>query len=206
MRIFARALLIIVLLAAISLVVFLLLRPRETETWPTLTALLAVIAAAISAWPALRVLDIQEDLSRPHPMPYFDFTSRYHLLLLRVKNLGAGVAYDVRLTWDAHPRNEDGDELTALDTIGVLIPQDSASVMVGRPNELFKKYPMMRFEGTVQFKDAAGKTRSQRFVCSADEHRKRLVHDEELPRTLYDLQKIPQELAEIRKVIEEFRR
>jgi hypothetical protein len=206
MRILSRALLITVFFAALGLVVFLLIQPRDRGTWTTLTALLAVIAASISAWPALRVLEIQEDLSRPHPMPYFDFTSRYQLLLLRVKNLGAGVAYDVRLTWDTHPRNEDGEELTAQDTIAVLIPQDSASVLVGRPNQLFQKYPVMRFEGTVEFKDVTGKTKRHKFICSADEHRKRLVHDDELPRTLYDLQKIPQSLSEIQKAIHELQK
>lgn len=77
--------------------------------------------------------------------------------MLRVKNLGAGVAYDVRLSWDKHPQNEEGEELVALDDIPVLMPHDSVSVLVGRPRELFIKYSAMRFEGKVEFKDVAGK-------------------------------------------------
>jgi hypothetical protein len=123
------------------------------------------------------------------------------LLLLRVKNLGAGVAYDVRLTWKKHPQNEEGEEVSALDVIPALMPQDSVSVNLGRPHELFKKYLDMRYEGAVDFEDVTGRRISQKFICSADEHRSRLVHDDEMPRTLYDLQKIPQELAEIRKAI-----
>jgi hypothetical protein len=97
MRILVRLLLAVVFTAAIVLVAVLLLGPKSKETWATLTAALAVIAAVISAWPSLRVLEIQEDATRPSPTPYFDFTSRYGLMLLRVKNSGAGVAYDVRL-------------------------------------------------------------------------------------------------------------
>ena len=97
MRILVRLLLAVVFTAAIVLVAVLLLGPKSKETWATLTAAPAVIAAVISAWPSLRVLEIQEDATRPSPTPYFDFTSRYGLMLLRVKNSGAGVAYDVRL-------------------------------------------------------------------------------------------------------------
>jgi len=100
MRLFVRSLLAVVFFAAIALAFVLLMGPRQTETLATLTAVLAVIAAVISAWPSLRVLEMQEDATRPCPTPYFDITSRYGLLLLRVKNLGAGVAYNVRLTWE----------------------------------------------------------------------------------------------------------
>jgi hypothetical protein len=147
------------------------------------------------------VLEIQEDATRPHPIPYFDLTSRYGLLLLRVKNSGAGVAYNVRLNWKTHPLNEEGEEMSALDTISVLIPQDSVSVLLGRPHQLFQKYPAMRFEGTVTFKDVTGKEMNHPFICSADEHRQRLVHDNEFPRTLHDLQQLPKQLEEIAKAI-----
>ena len=76
MRVFVRVLLIGVFFAAVGLVVFLLLGPKQKETWATLTAVLAVIAAVISAWPSLRVLEIQEDATRPNPVPFFDFGAR----------------------------------------------------------------------------------------------------------------------------------
>jgi hypothetical protein len=202
MRPFVRILLGTVFTAAIVLVIFLLLGPKSKETWATLTAVLAVIAAVISAWPSLRVLEIQEDATRPSPTPHFDITSRYGLLLLRLANLGAGVAYDVRLNWDKHPQDEKAEDVTALDTIPVLIPHDSVSVLVGRPHELFKNYPTMRFEGTVEFKDVTGKHMKQRFLCSADEYRNRLTFDDEMPKTLHDLQKLPDKLTDICKAIQ----
>jgi hypothetical protein len=205
MRLLVRLLLALVFTAAIVLATFLLLGPKSKETWATLTAVLAVIAAVISAWPSLRVLEIQEDATRPCPTPHFDLTSRYGLLQLRVKNIGAGVAYDVHLNWDKHPQNEEGEDVTALDTISVLMPHDSVSILMGRSNELVRKYPTMRFEGTVEFKDVAGRKRAERFRCSADEHRSRLTFDQELPKTLYELQKLPEELEKIHKAIQSFR-
>jgi hypothetical protein len=190
-------LLVVVFAAAIVLAAMLLLGPKSKETWATLTAVLAVIAAVISAWPSLRVLEIQEDATRPCPTPHFDITSRYGLLLLRVSNIGAGVAYNVQLNWDKHPQDEEGEDVTSLDSISVLMPHDSVSILVGRPHDLLQKYPTMRFEGTLGFKDATGKYRKQRFICSADEYRKRLTFDNEMPRTLHELQKLPKELTEI---------
>src|SRR5271168_1325950 len=99
MKTAARICLVIVLAGCLTLAGFLLHGPKEKETWSTLTGLLAVIAAVIAALPALRILEIQEDALRPRPTPYFDLTSRCDLLQLRVKNLGGGVAYDVRLHW-----------------------------------------------------------------------------------------------------------
>jgi hypothetical protein len=201
MRVLVRLPLAVVFTAAIVLVAFLLLGPKSKETWSTLTAVLAVIAAVISAWPSLRVLEIQEDATRPCPTPHFDLTSRYGLFQLRVKNIGAGVAYDVRLNWDQHPQNAAGDEVAVLDTISVLMPQDSVSIVLGTSLEMVEKYPSLRFEGTVAFKDVAGKERSQRFRCSADEYRSRLTFDQELPKTLHELQKLPEELEKIHKAI-----
>jgi hypothetical protein len=203
MRVFVRILLGTVLTAAIGLVSFLLLGPKSKETWATLTAVLAVIAAVISAWPSLRVLEIQEDATRPCPMPYFDITSRYGLLILRVKNIGAGVAYDVMLNWDNHPQNGEGEDVTALDSISVLMPHDSVSILMGGAHDVLEKYPTMRFEGKLEFKDVTGKHMTQRFVCSADEHRKRLTFDDEMPKTLHDLQKLPEKLMDICKAIQE---
>ena len=205
MRIFVRFLLVVVFTTAVALAVFLLVGPKSKETWATLTAVLALIAAVVAAWPSLRVLEIQENATRPYPAPYFDVDSRYELLQLRVKNIGAGVAFDVRLSWDRHPKNAEGEEVTELDNISVLMPQDSVSIPLGTNHEMVKKYSLLRFEGTTTFKDAAGKERTQRFRCSADEHRNRLTFDRELPKTLHELQKLPDELAAIRTAVEQIK-
>jgi hypothetical protein len=199
MRNLVRVTLFIVLLAAIGLIVFLLIfvGPKEKETWATITGLLAVIAAAISAFPALRVLELQDDSSQPRPTPYFDVSSRYNLLQLRVKNIGPNVAYEIRLKWKIHPLDHHGDEITALDYIPSLLPEQTVSTLVGVSTDMVKKYSNMRFEGEAEFKDSNGKSLRQWFVCSTQEHGKRLVHDEELPKTLRELQDIPKQLEKI---------
>lgn len=204
MRIAARILLALIFVASLLLIVFLLHGPKEKETWSTLTGLLAVIAAVIAAVPALRALEIQEDVLRPRPTPYFDVTSRYNLLQLRVKNLGGGVAYDVELRWRAHPIDHKGDEVKSLDNIAVLLPQESASTLIGASSDMVKKFSNAHFEGECLFKDSTGKAFRQKFVCSVDASQKQLIHDDELPKTLRELQDIPKELGRIAKQLERF--
>lgn len=193
------AVLTLVLLATIGVSIFLFRGPdsKYKDFVTALPGILAVIASIVAAWPTVKMFEMQRDALRPSPIPYFDFTSRYGLLLLRVKNLGASVAYDVMIKWDQHPKNEEGDDVKALDSISLLMPQASASINVGRPHELFRKYKDMTFTGTVEFKDVTGQKMSQSFKCSADEHRSSLTYDDEVTRTLYDLQKLPEGLAAI---------
>jgi len=198
----ARLFLALALAACLTLAGFLLYGPKEKETWSTLTGLLAVIAAVVGALPALRVLEIQEDALRPRPTPYFDLTSRYNLLQLRVKNLGGGVAYDVQLHWKMHPVDHKGNNVTSVDSISVLLPQESVSTLIGASFQIVKELSDTRFEGECWCKDSAGRKFRQKFVCSVDANQKQLLHDNELPKTLRDLQDIPKELARIVEQLE----
>lgn len=192
----------IVLVACIMLAAILLYGPKEKETWSTLTALLAVTAAVIAVFPALRVLELQEDSLRPRPTPYFDLTSRYDLLQLRVKNFGAGVAYDVQLKWKTRPVDHKGNEAESLDRISVLLPQESVSTLIGASHDTVRKLSDTQFEGECHYKDSSGKRYRQKFICSVDASQKQLLHDNELPKTLRELQDIPKELARIAEQLE----
>lgn len=185
------------LCVGVGIFVFVLLGPREKETWATLAALLAVIAAIIAVLPALRVLQVQEDSQRPRPTPYFDLTSRYGLLQLRLKNTGGSVAYDVELHWKTPLMNDEKDLAKSLDRTAVLLPQESVSTLMGAAHEMVPKFADTRFEGECSFRDASGKKFKEAFVCSVDGNQHQLVHDTELPRTLRDLQDIPKKLDEI---------
>ena len=204
-RTLARISLVLVFVACVTLAGFLLHETKEKETWATLTGLLAVIAAVISVLPALRVLEIQEDILRPRPTPYFDLSSRYGLLQLRVKNIGGGVAYDIELHWKAHPVDHEGNKVTSLDKICVLLPQESASTLVGVSTHIVKELSQARFEGECWYKDSTGKKYRQNFVCSVDANQKQLLHDNELPKTLSELQEVPKELARIADQLEKFK-
>lgn len=192
----------IVLVACITLAAILLYGPKEKETWTTLAALLAVTAAVIAVLPALRVLELQEDSLRPRPIPYFDLTSRYDLLQLRVKNFGAGVAYDVQLKWKTRPVDHKGNEVQSLDRISVLLPQESVSTLIGASHDAVGKLSDTQFEGECHYKDSSGKRFRQNFICSVVASQKQLQHDNELPKTLRELQDIPKELARIAEQLE----
>ena len=191
-----------VFVACVVLAAFLLHGPKEKETWSTLAAVLAVIAAVIAVLPALRVLEIQEDTQRPRPTPYFDLTSRYNLLQLRVKNFGASAAYDVHLKWTTRPVDHKGNDVQSLDRIAVLVPQESVSTLIGASHDTVRKLSDTKFEGECHYKDASGKKYRQRFVCSVDASQKQLLHDNELPKTLREIQDIPKELARIADQLE----
>lgn len=192
----------LVLIACIGLLIFLLHLPKEKETWSTLAAVLAVIAAVIAVLPALRVLQIQEDSQRPRPTPHFDLASRYDLLQLRVKNLGASVAYDIQLEWKTCPVDYKGDEVRSLDHISVLLPQESVSTLIGTSHDTVRKLSRTQFEGDCRYRDASGKRFCQKFICSVDANQKQLLHDNELPKTLRELQDIPKEIARIADQLE----
>ena len=103
------------LLAVGSLVaVFIRSGPAKSETWMTTAAALAVLTAVLSAWAAHRVVEMEEDVRMPCPLPSFDFTSRYSLAQLRVTNFGASAAYNVKLTWDKPVLDEDGEPVRFL--------------------------------------------------------------------------------------------
>ncbi len=192
----------IVLVACVTLAALLLHGPKEKETWSTLAALLAVIAAVIAVLPALRVLELQEDSLRPRPTPYFDLTSRYDLLQLRVKNCGASVAYDVELKWKTRPVDHKEIEIQSLDHISVLLPQESVSTLVGASHEFVRKLADTRFAGECHYKDSSGKRLCHDFICSVDASQRQLLHDHEMPKTLRELQDIPKELARIAEYLE----
>ena len=194
--------LVIIAFACFALAVYLLYAPKEKETWATLTGLLAVVAAVIAVLPALRVLEIQEDVLRPRPIPHFDLSSRYHLLQLRVKKFGGGVAYDVRLRWKEHPRDHKGEEITSLDQISVLLPQDSVSTLVGASPTFVKELSQSRFQGECRFRDSTGKGYHDDFVCSVDGNLKQLLHNDEMLKALHDVQEIPKELTRIADLLQ----
>lgn len=202
MRILLRAGLGVVIALSCVLAIYLLWAgPKQKETLAALTGALAVTAAGVAALPALRVLELQEDSLKPHPIPYFDVESRYQLVQLRVKNVGASPAYDLHFDWDKQIRDYEGNNIQSLDDIGILLPQQSASTLVGTSTDTVKRLRDTKFTGVCTYKDAAGKKHSHRFSFSVDGHLKQLIHNEEMPKTLRKLQDLPDEVERLgRKV------
>ena len=67
--------------------------------------------------------------------------------------------------------------------------------------EFVKKFAPLRFEGEIEFRNSKRKKMRRMFVCTTQEHAKRLIHDEELPKTLYELQKIPEQLEKVAEML-----
>ena len=105
----------------------------------------------------------------------------------------------MRITWQQQLRDAEGkDVLLARDVAIPVIPErESASVVLGSSNAFIRAHPDTTCRGTVSFANATGRAYEKAFVVSAEHERVALVHDEELPKTQWELQKIPAELERV---------
>jgi hypothetical protein len=192
-----------VIAAGVGVAAVFKLGATDPTTWATLAAVLAVLAAVTSAWTSQRVVELQEDALEPNPVPAFDVRSRYDLAQLRVTNRGGSPAYRIQITWDEPLRDEDdGVVVLGIDnTISVLGPGETASIGLGTAHGFMAKTPDTTRHGVLTFQNASGRRRSRRFVVSAEHERRALIHDQEAPRTHFELQRIPDELKRIAAAI-----
>jgi hypothetical protein len=175
----------------------------DPVVWATLAAVLAVIAAVVSAWTGQRVLELQEDAQRPNPVPVIDLRSRYQLAQFRITNHGETPAHRVRIIWQQQLRDAEGsDVVLGRDEPIPLIPSgESASVKMGLSNAFIQAHANTTFTGIISFADASDRTFNRSFVISAEHGRTAQVHDEESPKTNFELQKIPGELEQVARNI-----
>lgn len=201
---FGRQVTRLVLIAAAILtlsVVIVALRQRggaAPEAWATIAAGLAVIAALVSAWTSQRLVEMQEDALRPDIEPSFDARSRYGLTQFRVANRGKLPAFDVSLNWlgaELKDLNGQGIKLGSTGTLPVLRGGEAFSIPVGATHEFVKG--ALTYRGQVSYTDGAGGSVTKDFIVSAEHELAALVHSAEEPKTLYELQKLPDELEKI---------
>jgi hypothetical protein len=179
------------------------LGPADATAWATVAAALAVVAAVASGWTGQRVLELQEDAQEPNPVPVIDLRSRYQLAQFRITNHGGTSAHDVRIAWQQQLRDAEGnDVLLGRDVAIPVIPHgDSASVLLGGSDAFMRAHTDTTCRGTVSFTNGSGRRYSRVFAVSAEHERTALVHDEEGPRTHWELQRIPGELERIRREV-----
>lgn len=201
MRILFRLLLAVSMLLALAVATVSLWKLGLTDpsAWASVAAALAVIAAVASAWTSQRVLELQEDASKPNPVPIIDVRSRYQLAQFRITNHGGASAHDVRITWQQQLRNAAGEEvLLGRDVAIPVIPErESASVLLGSSHRFFRAHQDTTCRGKILYTNASGRRYSKPFVISAEHERVSLVDAEEIPKTLFQLQKIPDELQHV---------
>lgn len=188
---------------AVAAVSLLKLGLAEPSAWATVAAALAVVAAVASAWTSQRVLELQEDSLAPNPVPVIDLRRRYELAQFRVTNHGGGSAHDVKITWQQQLRDAEGkDVLLGRDVAIPVIPAgESASVLLGSSHSFVKTHQATTFRGTIEYSNASGRPYRKLFVVTAEHERVALTHDEETPKTLRELQKLPDELKAVARAI-----
>lgn len=175
------------------------LGPGNPSAWATVAAALAVIAAVASAWTSQRVLELQEDAQEPNPVPMIDLRSRYQLAQFRITNRGGSSAHQVRITWEQQLRDAKGEDvLLGRDVAIPVIPEgENASVLLGSSHKFIDRHTDTTCRGIVSFENVTGRRYSKPFVVSAEHERVSLVHDEEMPKTLRELQRLPDELERV---------
>lgn len=197
---FAVSMLLALGVAAVSVLKLGLIDP---SAWATVAAALAVVAAVASAWTSQRVLELQEDAQEPNPVPIIDLRSRYQLAQFRITNHGGASAHDVMISWQQQLRDATGkDVLLGRDVAIPVIPEgESASVLLGASHGFIRVHQDTTCRGTVRYANASGRRYTKPFVVSAEHERVALAHDEETPKTLRELQRIPDELQSVAREI-----
>jgi hypothetical protein len=198
---------------AVASVALLRLGLRKADSWAVVAAALAVVVSVFSTWTAQRVLELQEDQTRPLVYVDLDLSSRYGLVLLRVKNGGGGVARDVRITWENEIERADGQPVTfeqdpTRPAISILLPKASLSRAVDAAPRFFERYGPGRakFKGNVAYSDGRGSKYAEPFLIDADPYRDAPMHDVEDLKTHHELQKVPELLKKMAAELEQLRR
>ncbi len=205
-RIITRFLIIVATATAICVVAVLLYKKQDFSeaAWAILAAALAVITSAISAWNAQRVVELEEDRLRPYPYPCFDTTSRYGLILLRVRNSGQSTAYKIKLKMNKPLLDSKGKEIKfgnseETSIIPVLFPGHSISKTVDGHVDFYGMQESHKYTGEIEFQDAQGKVYRHEFILDAEMYKNTPLYSEEQLKTAFELQKIPGELVKINR-------
>ena len=170
------------------------------ETWLVVSASLAVITSLASAWSSQVTREMQEEQLRPEITIYIDPYSRYQFLLLKMKNTGRVSAFNIEDEWADSIINWRGNGIrfSVEEPVSALHPDQELSLSIDVPHTYFERYKGEKYDGVVKFKDAAGRRYEQKFLVDPGQYRHGVLHDQELVKTLFELQKIPSELEKIR--------
>lgn len=179
------------------------------KEWSTVTASVSLIIAIISGWVAYEVFYKQAQAEKPQIVLRLDFQSRYSLVLLVAENLGTRPAFNIKFNWKRELKNHKGQPVrfNKYDNhvdIPVLNANETTSVIVGTPNALFeqcKKEEVFDFSGVISYQEVLKSKRrtTYPFLFSLSHYGNSPIIENEEPKTMYELQKIPKKLDEIIK-------
>jgi len=175
------------------------------SAWATLAAALAVITSVISAWGAIRIVELEEDKLRPYPYLHFDSVSRYGLMLLRLINSGQGTAHNINITWDIPLTNSEGKKVKFspkrdYPEIPILLPGQSISMRVDTHIRFFKMDKKHEYSGYINFNDGTGKKMKHRFFLDGEMYRGTPFFEKEDLKAFHSIQQLPEKLELISKL------
>jgi hypothetical protein len=171
-----------------------------------MTASISLTIAIISGWIAYEAFYTQSLNSKPQIVLRLDFRSRYGLVLLVAENLGSKPAFNIRFKWNQDLLNHKGEKVTFSKSISpidipVLNAKESTSTIIGTPTTFYEKSEMnLDFDGLVIFNESLNsrKETSYSFQFSFQHYRNSPMDETEEPKTMYQLQMIPQHLDKIK--------
>lgn len=157
---------------------------------------LAVLAAALSTWAAINLIDREENNRKPNIILDFDF-SRYGLIQLVLRNIGTNPAFNISFNWESEPKDE-GKESVFPDneTIKTICYGEKVYRNLGRGFELYR-VKHLSFKGTISYFDSRGKKYISDVELDLEKYMKSMDFVEENPKAFYELQKVPKSLESI---------
>ncbi len=177
------------------------------KEWETITASISLIIAIISGWIAYEVFIRQAEAEKPQIVLRLDFRSRYGLIMLLAENLGTRPAFNIKLSWDKELKNHNGEivkfnQYDQDSDIPVLNAKEQTSVIIDTPGNFFEKYKndSLDYSGTISYQETLTSKRKTKypFRFSFKHYGASPSFENEEPKTMYELQKIPEKLNEIK--------
>lgn len=181
------------------------------KEWESLTASISLTIAIISGWIAFETFYRQSLLEKPQIILRLDFRSRYDLILLVAQNLGSKTAFNISLIWDKALLNYKGESVSFSNEVNgieipVLNPNESTSLIIGTQSWFFGKHKddNLDYNGKILFQESLNSKRKTTypFHFSFKHYSKSPSFESEEPRAMFELQKIPLKLDEIKKAID----
>lgn len=181
-----------------------------SKKWESLTASISLAIAIISGWIAYETFYRQSLSEKPQIILRLDFKSRYDLILLVAENLGSKTAFNIKFIWDQTLFNYEGERVSfnyndSEMEIPVLNPKESTSLIIGVQSSFFEKHKddNLDFSGKIIFQESLNSKRktSYPFYFSFKHYAKSPSFESEEPRTMFELQKLPLKLTEIKEAL-----
>jgi hypothetical protein len=185
-----------------------------TKNTDNILASVSLLVALISLFISTLTFNQYLDSKLPQIVVDTDTKSRYGLILLLIKNYGDKTAYNIDINWDKPIKNYKGKNILSTDEdcsamkIPVLQKGQELKIVIDEPGSFYKKYKdeEMKYTGQIEYsltnKRRTGKIKSS-FHLDLSIFRKTVYDESESLRASFEIQKIPKELTEIKKLLKE---